>query len=368
MNERKNDFQNWSEKHRVKNFSDIKGQNEILEQIKKFFSNFGQNEKKALFLHGPTGIGKTSIAHVIANELNIEIFELNASDFRNKEQLEQKLKPALEQKSLFKKSKVILVDEIDGLSTADRGGLQELTELVQTTQFPMIITANDGWNRKFNELKKKTISLSLKEIDYKDISKILQGISQKESLNINEQILVSLAVRSKGDVRAAINDLQTVASSQENIEDYMNIDDRNKEQDIFNALKLVFKNRINNDAIRIYDSVDMPLDEIFLWIEENIPYEYKEEELFKAYEALSIADLFRGRIRNQRHWRFLIYQNILLSAGISFSKKQPKTGFTKYQRPSRILKIWMNNQRDQHKKTITSHTAQRKKLQKNFIL
>lgn len=43
---------------------------------------------------------------------------------------------------------------------------------------------------------------------------------------------------------------------------------------------------------------------IFLWIEENIPYEYKGEELARAYDALSIADVFRGRIHRQQHWRF----------------------------------------------------------------
>lgn len=216
----------------------------------------------------------------------------------------------------------------------------------------MVITANHIWDAKFGNLRKRVNLVELKELDYKDISLILQDIAKKEDLKIDNQILISIAVRSKGDMRAAINDLQTLASDVGLLDSYMNLDERNKETDIFNALKIIFKNMFSNEILRTYDSVDMPLDKIFLWLEENIPYEYSGEELFNAYNALSTADLFRGRIRRNRHWRFLVYQNILLSAGISLSKKGPKTGFTRYRKPSRILKIWMNNQQEKHKKTI----------------
>jgi len=343
------DSMNWVEKYRINSFSEFKGQDNALRDIKNFFAEF-PSRKKAILLHGPVGTGKTSLAYIIKNEFDLELLELNASDFRNKEQLDIKLKPATEQSSLFKKSKVLLVDEVDGLSTRDRGGLLELIELIGSTQFPMVITANHIWDAKFGNLRKRVNLVELKELDYKDISLILQDIAKKEDLKIDNQILISIAVRSKGDMRAAINDLQTLASDVGLLDSYMNLDERNKETDIFNALKIIFKNMFSNEILRTYDSVDMPLDKIFLWLEENIPYEYSGEELFNAYNALSTADLFRGRIRRNRHWRFLVYQNILLSAGISLSKKGPKTGFTRYRKPSRILKIWMNNQQEKHKK------------------
>jgi len=130
---------------------------------------------------------------------------------------------------------------------------------------------------------------------------------------------------------------------------------------------------MREDTLWLYDKVNLPLDKIFLWIEENIPYEYSGEELYNAYEALSLADVFRGRIRKQRHWRFLVYQNIFLSAGISLSKKSPKTGFTKYQKPTRILKIWIANNQNKNKKTIVSKYARmihcsKKKAMKEFYL
>ena len=109
--------------------------------------------------------------------------------------------------------------------------------------------------------------------------------------------------------------------------------------------------------LRLYDSVKMPLDEILLWIEENIPAEYHGKALFNAYQALSKADLFKGRIYKQQYWRFLVYQNIFTSYAIASAKKEPNNNFTKYKRPERILKIWLNNQRQAKQKSIAQKYA-----------
>ena len=95
-----------------------------------------------------------------------------------------------------------------------------------------------------------------------------------------------------------------------------------------------------------------------LWVEENIPNEYKGRELARAYDLLSKADVFKGRIYKQQFWRFLVYENIFLSYGISSCKKQAKTGFTTYKKPTRILKIWMNNQRTMKMKSIAQKYAE----------
>ena len=123
-------------------------------------------------------------------------------------------------------------------------------------------------------------------------------------------------------------------------------------------MRTIFKNKPTKELLATFDSVNMPLDKIILWLEENIPVEYQDEELAKAIDALSKADVFKGRIYKQQYWRFLVYENILLSYGISAAKKQSKTGFTSYKKPTRILKIWMHNQRTQKKKAIAEKYAQ----------
>ena len=102
---------------------------------------------------------------------------------------------------------------------------------------------------------------------------------------------------------------------------------------------MIFKDRPTNELLNLFDSVNLSIDEIILWVEENIPSEYNGVELARAYDLLSKTDVFRGRIHKQQYWRFLIYENIFLSYGIASSKKNFRTGFTGYKRPSRILRM-----------------------------
>lgn len=351
----------WVEKYRPKSFSEIKGQDMALAKIKAYIEQFNLNKlmkknSKAIILHGPPGIGKTTIAHVIANEMKAEIFELNASDLRNKNKLNEILKPAIEQKSLISENKIILVDEADGISAVDRGGLSELIALIAISNFPMIITANDVWKRKLAPLRQKSELVQLKEIDYKAIKGVLFDVLRKENLFINDNIVTSIAIKAKGDLRAALNDLQSISRLKD--PSMIELHERNKEVDIFNALKLIFKGKPNENTLKVFDSVSMPIDEIILWVEENIPAEYQGEELAKAYDLLSKVDIFKGRIYKQQYWRFLVYENILLSYGISSAKKGIKSGFTSYKKPTRILKIWLNNQRTAKKKSISKKYAE----------
>lgn len=345
----------WVEIYRPKRFSEIKGQNDAIEKIKIFLKNF-QKGKKALMLYGPPGTGKTTLAYAAAAETNSEIFELNASDLRNKEKLKEILRPALEQASLTNDTKIILVDEVDGISKEDWGGLPELVGFLENASWPIIITANDIWDKSFSALRKESELVQLKEIDYKTIKDVLIAILKKEDKFIDSNILTGISVKAKGDLRAAINDLQ-IASGMEDPSKILD-NDRNKEVDIFNALRIIFKEKPNDNTLRIFDSVNMPIDQIMLWIEENIPAEYKGTELQKAYDALSMADVFKGRIYKQQYWRFLVYENILLSYGISSAKDGIKRGFTNYKRPERILKIWLNNQRTAKKVTIARKYAE----------
>jgi len=362
----------WCEKHRAGCFADVQGQDFAVDKVKLFLRNFPK--KKAVILHGPAGTGKTSLAYAIAFEMDAEILELNASDLRNKQKIAEIIGPASQQRSLFRKNKIILVDEVDGISAyKDRGGLGELLVIIEKSFFPVIITANDIWQQKFGLLRQKSELVQLKEVDYKIILTILRNICNKEKCFVSSDVLTSIAIKARGDIRAAINDLQVLSqvSSPELVNE---IKERDKEQSIFNSLQHIFKNaHLDGKMSGIFDEVNMPIDEIFLWVEENIPLEYKGSELAMAFDALSMADVFRGRIYRQQHWRFMVYEYSLLSGGIAGVKKYNRIGFTKYRKPTRILKIWLQNQRAKKKKTICQKYARHchistKTAMKDFLL
>lgn len=341
-----------AEKYRIRKYIDIIKQDSAILEVKKFLNEFPQ--KKALILYGPAGTGKTSLALAAAKENDLEVLELNSSDLRNRAQLELVLKPATQQISLFKKGKILLVDEVDGVTGTDIGGIAELLRLIETTKFPMIMTCNDVWQSKLAQLRQKSKLIEMKSLQTSTILEILKKVVEKENIKRDASFLNQIAVKSQGDIRAALNDLQSYTST--NLTEVDVTEKRDVEDNIFNILKRIFKER--QPFLEIFDSTKMSLDEVLLWIEENIPKEYKNESLANAYYALGKADVFRGRIYKNQSWRFLVYQNIFQSAGISYAKSQPlPNSFTRYEPPKRILKIWLNNQKMEKKKTISKKYA-----------
>ena len=339
--------QSFAEKYRAYKYEDIIGQDTAIKELENFLATFPKG-KKAMILYGPAGTGKTTLALAAAKRHNLEILELNASDVRNRKKLEEVVSPAVTQQSLFKKGKLILMDEADGITGTDIGGVPELVKLIEETQFPMVLTCNDVWQTKMSPLRAKSKLVELKALSVLTIVDILKDVCQKEALKKESSFLMQIAIKSQGDVRAALNDLQSYSKSENLFVDV--VEKRDVEESIFNILRQIFKER--GDFLEAFDHTSLSLDEILLWIEENIPKEYKGESLLKAYLALANADVFRGRIYKNQSWRFLIYQNIFQSAGISYAKPTALPGFTKYERPKRVLKIWLHNQKVAKKKSI----------------
>ncbi len=341
---------NLAEKYRIKKYAEIMGQEKAVLEVKTFLREFPK--KKGLIIYGPAGTGKTSLALTAAQEVDYDILELNASDLRNRAKLEEVLKPATLQQSLFKKGKILLMDEVDGVTGTDIGGIPELIRILETTKHPIIMTCNDVWQTKLSSLRQKCKLVEMKALSLPYVIEIIKKVAAKEGIKRDESFFQKIAIKSQGDIRAALNDLQAYHL----VDSVVDMDEkRDVEDNIFNILKRIFKER--QDFLNIFDTTKMSLDEILLWIEENIPKEYKNEALAKAYHALGKADVFRGRIYKNQYWRFLVYQNIFQSAGISYAKSTPSTGFTKYEPPKRILKIWLNNQKMEKKKTISKKYA-----------
>ena len=345
----------WTEKYSPKNLKEVIGERPPLLKLQDFVLNYSKHKKGAMIIYGPPGTGKTSSVHAIAMENGLDILELNASDFRNKKNIESALGNSINQHSLISKGRIILIDDIDGISgTKDRGAAQAIISLLEKSSFPIILTSNDPWVSKFSKLRTKSFLIEFKSLSYIEIFGFLQRVCKLEAITAEDKILKKIAVKNEGDLRSAINDLQAISS--DNIEE-SSLDAlayREKEESIFILLQLIFRSKDVQSINSYIDNVDLNLDEILIWIEENIPNEYSGKELIDSFDNLSKADLFRGRIRKKQHWRFLIYQKLFMGAGVALSKTSKKKKFVKYSKPQRILKIWKNKMRYSKRTNIAS--------------
>lgn len=363
----------WTEKYKPKNANELVGNKEALVLLKKYIETYKKN-KKAILICGPSGIGKNLAIEILANELNYELIELNASDARNKANINSILGEANKQRSLFGKGKIILIDEVDGISGIDRGFTNAILDLIEKSNYPIIMITNDIGPPAISQLKRKSILIKFEPISVNEIYNFLSKIAKSESVKMDDSLIKSLAYRSGGDVRGAITDLQSLSLQKEiKKEDVEKLDSRKQTELITNALLKIFKTSDLNIASSAFDNISEDIDECILWLDENIPHEYqKADDLARAYDALSLADVYRGRILKRQHWRFLVYTSSFSTSGIALAKERKYENLTKYKRSSRILNLWIAKLRYNNRNSIAEKLAaklhkSKKSITKNYI-
>ncbi|MCS7093764.1 MAG: replication factor C large subunit [Candidatus Aenigmarchaeota archaeon] len=326
-------------KYRPKSLKDFVNQKEALAKFINWYNSWRPGEKAAL-LYGKPGVGKTCLVEAFANDKNLQLIQMNASDTRSRKQIEEIFVNASQSLPIFKKGKIFLVDEVDGIAgREDVGGIQAIVDLIKKTRYPVVLTANDVYDQKLRAIREYCELIELKPLTVWDVEKKLKEICEKEGIEYEKEVLNMIAKRSDGDLRAAINDLETLVSGRKKIslKDLEILGYREREREMFEALKILFKTTSLMGAKMSISNVDLEPDTIFWWIEENIPNEYeKPEEIAEAFERLAKADLFRARIIHRNYWKLLRYFNDLMTAGVSLAKKDVYRKFTKYSFPSKL--------------------------------
>lgn len=348
----------WIRKYSPKASAQISQPNVAL--VMDFLNNFRLQKKRALLIHGPPGCGKTSSVYALASEFGLEIVELNASDFRNEEGVDSVAGAASRQASLFSRGKIILIDELDGISgQEDRGGVGAVQSVIAKSAFPVILTANDPSERKFSSVVKACQLVPYATLPYQEIYKALESICSSEGISFDPQALKALALRAGGDLRGAINDLQVIAQSSRSLSraDVDALSDRDRTKPMSSALVRIFRGSDVPLALEAFDNVDEDLASCMMWVDENLPYEYSSADLAQAYEFLSRADVFSGRIRRWQHWRFLVYINALISAGVAVSKARRSVRPPEFRQSSRPLKIYLANIRHARQRSIADKVS-----------
>ena len=332
----------WTVKHRPKMPADIAGNKPTIQQILDWLELWkkGPPKKRALLLHGPPGTGKTVSVEAAANERGLDLVEINASDKRNRDALEKTVGLATRQSDLFGRSRLVLIDEVDGINLSeDRGAVDTIVRLVEDTQVPVILTANDPWDPKIGPIRNATTMIEYRRLGLRVAVPYLKKICQKEGIEVEEQALRLIVDRNQGDMRSIMNDLQVLTSGRKKLtyEETTWLGFRDRRASIFDALKTVFTSPTCLQARRATDMANVDLDMFFEWVYENAPRQLNDpRDLSHAMSALAQADLYQVRIDRTRAWELLPYALEMETAGVAMSKEFTKPAWIPMKFPERI--------------------------------
>jgi len=325
----------WTEKYRPSKVSEVVGNKEAVSEFLSWVDGWkkGRPEKKAALLYGPAGVGKTSLVHAFAKENGWDIVEMNASDFRTRENIERVVGLASAQQSITGKAgRIILIDEVDGIDArADAGAVQALSKIISETRVPIVLVANDPWDPRLTPVRELCKMIQFRRIPKPSVAAHLKKIAAQEKLRISEEKIREITEASNGDLRSAINDLQITAAF-ERIE----VGERDREKEIFESLAAVFNAKTYSSAVSATYGLDLEPAEFMTWVLDNAPEQLSPKDLFNALENLAKADLILQRINTKQSWNLLKYAIPLITAGVALSKKTTERKFVKFSYPSRI--------------------------------
>lgn len=208
----------WTEKYRPSKFSEIKGQDKIVERVEAMVK---LRNIPHLMFGGPPGVGKSTISIVIAKELYGDVWpqnflELNASDDRGIDTIRGIIKDFARVKPIGEHPfKIIFLDECDNLTKDAQQALRRTMEtFAQTTRF--LLSCNYS-SKIIDPILSRCTVFRFKPLEEKDIKKIIDNIAQKENLKLSDEAVKALYNLSEGDCRKLENLLQSCAAIDKNI-------------------------------------------------------------------------------------------------------------------------------------------------------
>jgi SpoVK/Ycf46/Vps4 family AAA+-type ATPase len=206
-------------------FNNILNRDSIKEEIKNLLKNFNQNKnnfsvKRGIYIYGAAGIGKTQFINNILKELDYDIVNYDAGDIRNKSVIDTITRQNMADKSIIslftkvQKPIAIVMDEIDGMNSGDKGGINSLIKLIRPKKTkkqkleeisynPIICISNYHIDKKINELMRVCESFEIPTPMDEQIIMLIKKILPK--ISNNNVLLNNLTHYIQGDLRKLDN-------------------------------------------------------------------------------------------------------------------------------------------------------------------
>lgn len=349
--------EDWTERYRPKTLKDVVGNPRATQQLREWALDWESRRptKKAAVLIGTPGTGKTSAALALANDFGWVIIEMNASDHRNAEAINTiALRGALADtftnngeflSSKEGRLKLIILDEADNiLGKEDRGGVPAIVELIKLTKQPVILIVNDFYalSRKSSLIKSGTLQIRFNRIHSSTVKSVLRGIAKDRDVRVSERVLDLIAQNSNGDLRSAVRDLQAVSEGKTDVleEETLVLGNRQVTKTMYDLLGEVLHGTNPSRARSIaFDTNETP-EYTLLWLDENLPIEYKKpEDLARGFYCLARSDVFLGRVPRRQYFGLWSYASDLMSYGVNVAKASQYHEYVRYRFPMYLMKM-----------------------------
>ncbi len=336
----------WTERYRPSTLSEVRGNDKARDAFAEWARTW-DDHREAVVLHGSPGVGKTSAAHALANDMEWETVELNASDQRTADVIERFAGRAARNATLGGSAagggasggdtasrQLVILDEADNIhGNYDRGGASAITDLVKRSGQPIVLIANEFYDMS-RGLRDACREIEFRDVSARSIVPVLRDVCRKEGIEFESDALERIAERNRGDLRGAINDLQAAAEGRTAITvDDVVTGDRDKALGIFPFLDAVLKEESAEEALKSAYAVDETPDDLTKWIEDNMLDVYDPMEATRAYDFLANADRWLGRVRATQNYSYWRYATDNAAAGVAAAREGTKGGWTRYGRP-----------------------------------
>ena len=246
----------WTEKYRPRNFSELKGQKEIVKRIKAFVE---QKNLPHLMFAGPAGTGKTTTSLIIAKKLfgdgwRENFLELNASDERGIDVIRTKVKDFARTRAIGNVPfKIIYLDECDALTKEAQQALRRTME--NYTQTCRCILSCNYSSKIIDPIQSRCAMFRFKPLDRKEIEELINMVAEKENIKVAKEAKEALFNISEGDCRKVENIMQSCASLGESIseKEVYSIASVAEPKEIKEVLEFALKNKFVDSRNKLLD-------------------------------------------------------------------------------------------------------------------
>jgi replication factor C large subunit len=337
----------WSEKHRPRTVQEMVGNENARLAAIKWLAGWVSGSRP-LLLVGPPGTGKTTLVHALARQLDYDVVEMNASDMRNKEALQARIIPILQNTAnLIGKKMMLFLDEVDGISgREDTGGLDILIDLMKEPTVPVIMAANEK-SLKIRKLVKACKMVEFSPVPSRLLLLLLDHILQSEGVKLGPGDRTSIVDNSRGDIRSLLNSAQSRAAGYSTVsnKDVVDVDIADAINGYFNAgsmeqaMQFITKADVlyTDPRYRPTSPEEKRKDMLAALFSSIVSSQMEQHDLALLLDVLSRADMMVGRANASRQWHLLKYINSMIATGLYERSRQKGIKYSQYAMPWPVI-------------------------------